>query len=154
MLICSMNDYLEAITPLSQHHLWCCRLSLMHVVNPQQTIPTLSLIMGKFRAGPPKKKMHNRIALEQIRHFTISVVDGRIGKSCKVRNLRHLDLSRCPLLHKSLKPLLQGSDTTWELRMNLRVKNCDVGKFIMIRNVLTESVKRYATQLNGTIYIA
>ena len=34
----------------------------------------------------------------------------------------HPDLSRCPLLHKSLQPPicitdLQGSDTTWELRM-------------------------------------
>ena len=33
----------------------------------------------------------------------------------------HLDLSRCPLLHKSLQPPCitdcKGSDTTWELRM-------------------------------------
>ena len=31
----------------------------------------------------------------------------------------HLDLSRCPLLNKSLQPTdIQGSDTTWELRMS------------------------------------
>ena len=38
----------------------------------------------------------------------------------------HLDLSRCPLLHKSLQPPcvtdLQGSDTTWELRMSFSMQ--------------------------------
>ena len=39
----------------------------------------------------------------------------------------HLDLSTCPLVHKSLQPPcitdLQGSDTTWELRMPTSLLN-------------------------------
>ena len=40
---------------------------------------------------------------------------------CTRHPLRHFDLSRCPLLHKSLQPPCitdcKGSDTTWELRI-------------------------------------
>ena len=40
------------------------------------------------------------------------------GKGTLFLWLDHLDLSRCPLLHKSLQPTdWKGSDTTWELRM-------------------------------------
>ena len=61
----------------------------------------------------------------------------------------HLDLSRCPLLHKSLQPPswsikvyiaaqkfatstdLQGSDTTWELRMHHTNYHSGLGKHDM-----------------------